>query len=268
MTSQDVLIEVRGASITRGRRRILDNVTMTIRRRQIVTLVGPNGAGKSTLVKAALGLERLDSGDVRRADGLRVAYQPQKLALDQTLPLSVRRFLTLTQRASELELRDVLASVGVPHLMEASIHTLSGGEWQRVMLARTVLRRPDLLVLDEPTQNVDITGAVEIYQIIARLRDAIGCGVLMVSHDLNVVMAATDQVYCLNSHICCSGHPADVSRDQEFQRLFGPAAAATLAIYPHSHDHTHAPDGHVDHVHGPGCGHEHGHQHHTHGDAR
>jgi zinc transport system ATP-binding protein len=256
----NALIAVRGGTVTRGGRRILDHVDMTVERGQIVTLVGPNGAGKSTLIKVALGLERLDGGEVIRAPDLKIGYQPQKIALDQSLPLSVRRFLTLTQTASDDQLRTILADVGVPHLINASVHTLSGGEWQRVMLARAVLRRPDVLVLDEPTQNVDTSGAVEIYQIIARLRDDIGCGVLMVSHDLHVVMAATDQVYCLNGHICCSGHPSDISRDAEFQRLFGPAAAATLAIYPHTHDHSHAPDGSVAHD----CGHDHSHHHHTH----
>ncbi len=254
------LIEIRKGSVTRGKRRILDHVDITVRRGEIVTLVGPNGAGKSTLIKIALGLERLDSGEVLRAAKLKIGYQPQKLSLDQALPLSVRRFLTLTEQHSTVRLEQILAEVGVPHLMESSVHVLSGGEWQRIMLARAVLRQPDLLVLDEPTQNVDTAGAVEIYQIIARLRAAIGCGVLMVSHDLNVVMAATDQVYCLNSHICCSGHPADVSRDAEFQRLFGPTAAHTLAIYPHSHDHVHAPDGSVTHD----CGHDHSHDGHHH----
>jgi zinc transport system ATP-binding protein len=252
------VVTVRGGTVTRGGRRILDHIDMTVERGQIVTLVGPNGAGKSTLIKAALGLERLDEGDVIRAPGLKIGYQPQKITLDHSLPLSVRRFLTLTQTASEAQLHALLADVGVPHLVNASVHTLSGGEWQRVMLARAVLRRPDLLVLDEPTQNVDTAGAVEIYQIIARLRDDIGCGVLMVSHDLHVVMAATDQVYCLNGHICCSGHPSHISKDAEFQRLFGPAAASTLAIYPHTHDHSHAPDGSVAH------GHDHAHHHHTH----
>jgi zinc transport system ATP-binding protein len=258
--SGELLIDVRRGSVTRGGRPILDHVDIAVRRGEIVTLVGPNGAGKSTLVKVALGLERLDTGEIQRAVNLKIGYQPQKLALDQTLPLSVRRFLTLTEKHSAARLQQILAEVGVPHLMNASVHTLSGGEWQRVMLARAVLRRPDVLVLDEPTQNVDTSGAVEIYQIIARLRDDIGCGVLMVSHDLHVVMAATDQVYCLNGHICCSGHPSDISHDKEFQKLFGPAAATTLAIYPHTHDHSHAPDGSVAHD----CGHDHSHHHHTH----
>jgi zinc transport system ATP-binding protein len=254
----EALIEVRGGTITRGGRRILDHIDIALRRREIVTLVGPNGAGKSTLIKVALGLERLDQGTVHHAPKLKVGYQPQKVSLDQTLPLSVRRFLTLTEQHTISEIDAILAEVGVPHLSNASVHTLSGGEWQRVMLARAVLRRPDLLVLDEPTQNVDTNGAAEIYQIIARLRDDTGCGVLMVSHDLNVVMAATDQVYCLNGHICCSGHPTVVGRDQEFQRLFGPAAAA-LALYPHTHDHSHAPDGSV----AQDCGHDH-HRNHAH----
>ncbi len=263
MTDTSVLIEVRSAFVARGTRKILDNVGMVVGRGEIVTLVGPNGAGKSTLVKVALGLEHVDRGDVIRAPDIKIGYQPQKLTLDNTLPLTVRRFLTLTGTQPLARLEEMLVEVGVPHLMNASVHTLSGGEWQRVMLARAVLRRPDLLVLDEPTQNVDTAGAVEIYQIIARLRDAIGCGVLMVSHDLNVVMAATDRVYCLNGHICCAGHPAQVSRDQEFQKLFGPAAAATLAIYPHNHDHSHAPDGSVADACGHDHSHDHGHHHHA-----
>ncbi len=257
------LVDIREGCIVRGGRHILDRVDVVVHKGEIVTLVGPNGAGKSTLVRVALGLEKLDGGTFHRTPGIKIGYQPQKIALDRTLPLSVRRFMTLTQAASDAEVKEALNEVAVPHLMEASVHTLSGGEWQRVKLARAVLRRPDLLVVDEPTQNVDTTGAVEIYQIIARLRAATGCGVLMVSHDLNVVMAATDQVYCLNSHICCAGHPADVSRDAEFQRLFGPAAATTLAIYPHSHDHSHAPDGSVQggHAH---PGHDHHHHHYPH----
>lgn len=261
------LVEIRDGSLTLGGRRILDGVSIDIRPGQIVTLVGPNGAGKSTLVKVALGLQSLDRGEVRRLPNLRIGYQSQQITLDQTLPLSVRRFLTLTHSQPVALLQQTLADVGVPHRLDTGIHTLSGGEWQRVMLARAILRHPDLLVLDEPTQNVDIMGSVEIYQIVARLRDDIGCGVLMVSHDLNVVMAATDQVYCLNGHICCSGHPADVSRDREFQRLFGPTAAATLAIYPHSHDHTHAPDGSVAHGHDQADGLDHAHHHsHAHQD--
>jgi zinc transport system ATP-binding protein len=248
-STTETLISVENAALSKGGRRILENVSITVGRGEIVTLIGPNGAGKSMLIRVALGLEPLNSGHVRRTPGLKVGYQPQKVTLDETLPLSVQRFLTLTQPQPVEELKKGLADVQMPHLLDASIHTLSGGEFQRVMLARAMLRRPDLLVLDEPEQNVDTAGAVEIYQLIARLREETGCGILLVSHDLNVVMAATDRVYCLHGHICCSGTPDEISGHAEFLRLFGPSAAKTLAVYPHHHDHDHAPDGSVTHTH-------------------
>jgi zinc transport system ATP-binding protein len=243
------LIALKGVTVTRHGQPILDHVDVTVAPGEIVTLIGPNGAGKSTLVKVALGLERPDSGTVTRKPGLRIGYQPQRLTVDAALPLSVRRFLTLTHYQPAERLREALAQVQMDHRLDASVHTLSGGEMQRVMLARAFLRDPDLLVLDEPAQNVDISGSIEIYRIIAELRRRTRCGVLLVSHDLNIVMAATDRVYCLNGHVCCSGLPADVSRDPEFLRLLGPAAEGMLTIYPHAHDHTHGPDGHHDHDH-------------------
>jgi zinc transport system ATP-binding protein len=239
------LVALRHGSITRGGKRILDNVDFTIGRGEIVTLIGPNGAGKSTLVKVALGLERLDQGVLWRAPDLTVGYQPQKYALDPALPLTVRRLVTLNTKASDAKIAEVLALLRLERLPEADVHTLSGGELQRVMLARALLREARLLVLDEPSQNLDVAGAIEIYQIIADARKATGCSVLVVSHDLNVVMAATDRVYCLNTHLCCSGAPQDVGRHRAFLELFGAAAAKTLAIYPHHHDHVHAPDGTV-----------------------
>jgi zinc transport system ATP-binding protein len=242
------LVDLRGITLHREGHVILDRVDLSVAAGEIVTLIGPNGAGKSTLVKVALGLVHPDSGTVTRRPGLTAGYQPQRLAMDRALPLTVQRFLTLTHRADEAELHSALARVGMAEFLTDSVHTLSGGELQRVMLARAMLRKPQFLVLDEPTQNVDIAGAVDIYKVIAALRDATGCGVLLVSHDLNVVMAQTNRVTCLNGHVCCSGLPADVSHHPEFLRLFGAAAAGTLTIYPHTHDHVHAPD--------------HGHHHH------
>jgi len=239
------LVELRGVSLVRGGRTILDRVDLAVAEHEIVTLIGPNGAGKSSLVKVALGLERPDGGAVRRRPELRVGYLPQRFHLDPALPMSVRRLMTLTVSADDARLRAALDEVGMTALIDASVHTLSGGELQRVMLARALLRAPHLLVLDEPAQNMDIAGAVECYRLIQRIRDRTGCGVLLVSHDLSIVMAATTRVYCLNSHVCCSGHPDDISRDPEFLRLFGPAGAGTLAVYTHHHDHAHAPDGHV-----------------------
>lgn len=251
------LLALRHASVTRGGRRILDNVDFSIGRGEIVTLIGPNGAGKSTLVKVALGLERLDSGVFWRAPDLTVGYQPQKYALDPALPLTVRRLVTLNTAASDTRIAETLALLRLERLLDADVHALSGGELQRTMLARAFLREPCLLVLDEPSQNLDVSGAIEIYQCIADARKMTGCSVLVVSHDLNVVMAATDRVYCLNTHLCCSGAPQDVSRHKAFLELFGASAAKTLAIYPHHHDHEHAPDGTIKPRH-------HRHDHHNH----
>lgn len=246
---KEKLVSVENAVLSKGGRRILENVSINVGRGEIVTLIGPNGAGKSMLIRVALGLEPIDRGHVHRAPGLKIGYQPQKVTLDETIPISVRRFLTLTQAHSEDALVKSLSDVQAPHLLESSVHTLSGGEFQRVMIARAILRKPDLLVLDEPEQNIDTAGAVEIYQLIARLREESGCGILLVSHDLNVVMAATDRVYCLHGHVCCSGTPDEISGHTEFLRLFGSAAAKTLAVYPHNHDHDHALDGSVTHTH-------------------
>lgn len=258
-THAQAAVSLSGAVLTRDGRRVLDHVDLSVGPGEIVTVIGPNGAGKSTLIRALLGLEKLEHGTVRRAPGLTLAYLPQRHHLDPSLPLTVRRLLTLTHAPKEERLRAVLDELGIAGLIDGSALRLSGGELQRVMLARALLRDPSLLVLDEPTQNVDAAGALEIYQIIARQRDRTGCSVLLVSHDLNIVMAATDRVYCLNGHICCSGKPKDVGRDKAFVELFGAAAAQTLAPYTHHHDHVHGPDGAV----ASPCGHDHG-PHHQH----
>jgi zinc transport system ATP-binding protein len=257
------LVELIDATVVRNGRTILDRVSLKVDAGEIVTLIGPNGAGKTTAVRLALGLERPDAGAVVRAPGLRIGYQPQRVAVEPTLPLPVRRLLTLTQSHPRQALVEALEQVGVARLIDADIHTLSGGELQRVMLARAFLRQPDLLVLDEPTQNLDVNGALDIYRLIAEVRDRLNCGVLLVSHDLNVVMAATSRVYCLSGHVCCSGHPEHVSRHPEFLRLFGTAATDALAVYTHHHDHTHAPDGHAVPAADP-AGRHHDHDHHHH----
>jgi zinc transport system ATP-binding protein len=231
------LVEARGITLRIGRSELLSAVDLAVHPHEVVSLIGPNGAGKTTLIRVLLGLLAPSVGRVWRQPSLVVGYVPQRMRLDPVLPLTVRRFLTIGRRRSEIA--SVLAAAGARHLERASMHELSGGELQRVLLARALVRDPGLLILDEPAQGVDFNGQLELYQLIERIRDERGCGVLLVSHDLHVVMGATDRVVCLNRHVCCSGEPETVSRHPEYLGLFGPRAAASLAIYAHDHDHAH-----------------------------
>ena len=234
----------------------LTQVDLTVSAGEIVTLIGPNGAGKSTLVRIVIGLMKPSAGRVWRRPALRIGYLPQRVAIDPVLPLTVRRFLGLARPGvAAAELRAALDEVAAAALIDHSVHALSGGEFQRVLLARALLRRPQLVVLDEPVQGVDFGGQIAVYDLIGQLRRRHGMGVLMVSHDLHVVMAATDRVICLNRHVCCSGAPEAVSRNPSYTELFGAAAARGLAIYSHDHDHEHDLKGAVvpaeeDHRHG------------------
>jgi zinc transport system ATP-binding protein len=233
------LVEVRGVSVLAGRSQLLHEVDLQVRAGEIVSLIGPNGAGKTTLVRVILGILRPTRGEVWRRPGLVVGYVPQQLHLDPVLPLSVARFLSIGRRQRPEALCTALAEVGAAHLRDAQMHDLSGGEFQRVLLARALLRAPDLLILDEPARGIDFAGQLELYRLIERLRERHGCGVVLVSHDLHIVMGATDQVVCLNRHVCCSGRPEAVSRHPEYVSLFGPRAAGGLAVYTHAHDHAH-----------------------------
>lgn len=238
------LVETRGLAVGFGGRRVLDAIDMAVAPGEIVTLVGPNGAGKTTLVRAVLGLVRPDAGAVVRRPGLRVGYMPQRLSVDRTLPLTVRRFLGLWRPVRRDQVAAAMEEAGVARLADSAVQTLSGGEMQRVLLARALLSEPELLVLDEPDQGVDVHGQAELFNRIEELRARRGCGVLLVSHDLHTVMARTDRVLCLNRHVCCQGRPEDVSRHPEYHALFG-RHAAELAVYLHRHDHAHAEDGRI-----------------------
>jgi zinc transport system ATP-binding protein len=233
------LITARKLGLAIGGRTILDSVSMTVREREIVTIIGPNGAGKSTLVKVLLGLQSQSFGDVTRRTNLRVGYVPQRFSVTANVPLTVSRLLTLTRKASEADIRQALAETGIEHLIGARVSELSGGELQRALLARALLRQPELLVLDEPVQAVDFDGELKLYELISSIRKKRGCGILMVSHDLHMVMAESDRVICLNGHICCEGRPATVQKDPEFIKLFGPTATRMIAAYTHHHDHDH-----------------------------
>jgi zinc transport system ATP-binding protein len=241
----ETLVEVAGAGARRGGRWLVEGVDLKIRRGEIVTLIGPNGSGKSTTAKMITGVLKPDAGAVTRRADLRIGYVPQKLAIDWTLPLTVRRLMTLTSRHTDSEIDAALAAVGISHLARADVQNLSGGEFQRALLARAIIRKPDLLVLDEPVQGVDFSGEAALYELITQIRDETQCGVLLISHDLHVVMAATDTVVCLNGHVCCTGSPRTVFDSAEYKQLFGPRAATQLALYEHHHDHVHLPDGRV-----------------------
>nr|WP_155126961.1 metal ABC transporter ATP-binding protein [Pseudovibrio flavus] len=278
------MIELEGVGVERQGRWLIRNVDLQIDRGKIVTLIGPNGAGKSTLAKAALGVMPVSEGRVKRSSGLTVGYVPQKLAIDWTMPLTVERLMSLTGSPKKGEVEEALEMVGIPHLKHSGVQQLSGGEFQRALLARAYLRKPDLLVLDEPVQGVDFSGEIALYELIGRIRDQLNCGILLISHDLHIVMAQTDTVICLNGHVCCRGRPEEVAVSPEFQNLFG-TLGAPIGIYRHHHDHSHLPDGRVMRSDGSvhdnccGCGdeegeghshnhdHDHGHHHnHNQGD--
>lgn len=276
------LVSLENAGIRRGGRWLVRGVSFSVRRGEIVTLIGPNGSGKSTSARMVTGILRPDEGEVLRMPGLRIGYVPQKLSIDWTMPLTVRRLMTLTGPLADRDIAAALESTGMAHMEQAEVRHLSGGEFQRALLARAIARKPDLLVLDEPVQGVDFSGEIALYDLIRSVRDNTGCGILLISHDLHLVMAETDTVICLNGHVCCRGTPQAVSRSPEYMRLFGSAAARTLAVYSHHHDHTHLPDGRVmhgdgtitDHCHPEdghhhesdacGCGHDHEQDHHHH----
>lgn len=261
------LISAENLSVRHGEAVVLAGVDFTLAPGEIVTVVGPNGSGKSTLIRALIGLEPAATGRVTRAPGLRIGYVPQKLHIDAGLPMTVRRFLSLPRRVSDAAATAALARVGVPTLGPRPLARLSGGQFQRVLLARALLGAPQVLILDEPTQGLDQPGTAAFYRLIEEVRAETGAAVLMVSHDLHVVMAASDRVVCLNGHVCCAGTPKVVSAAPEYRALFGLGTGGAFALYRHVHDHDHEHDeghGHDPaaphkahpHVHGPECRHD------------
>ncbi len=233
------LIEARGLSVRLGGTQALRNVDFAIDRGEIVTVVGPNGSGKSTLLRALVGAVSASGGEIRRAPGLRIGYVPQKLHVDPTLPLTVRRFLGLPRRTTREAAEAALDRAGAEGLAERQMAALSGGQLQRVLLARALLETPDLLILDEATQGLDQPGSAAFYRRIEEVRRELDCAVLMVSHELHVVMSASDRVICLNGHVCCEGRPDVVASAPEYRALFGRGTQGALALYRHDHDHHH-----------------------------
>ncbi len=241
--SEPLLVAEKVSLVKKGRQ-VLQNVDLVISGSDITTLIGPNGAGKTSLVRLLLGLEQASSGNIRRRQDLRIGYVPQRVFIPNELPMRVQDFLALSPAYDVTAASAVLQELDILSLADAAMQSISGGELQRVVLARALLNKPELLVLDEPAKDLDIIGQQALYRAISNIRDQHGCAVLMVSHDLHLVMAATDQVICLNSHVCCTGHPDAVSAHPEYLKLFG-SALDGMAVYAHHHDHEHDMHGNI-----------------------
>lgn len=238
------LIEVNQLSAQIKGLEVLRQIDLQIHAGEIVTVIGPNGAGKSTLAKSIAGLQEPTTGTIQRQPGLTIGYAPQRISIDASIPINGERFLHLA-RPSKRQLEQAITEVGASHLLEKPVQHLSGGEMQRLLLTRALLKEPQLLILDEPMQGVDLVGQSEFYGLIQRIRDRHQCGILIISHDLHLVMENTDRVICLNQHICCHGHPDSVSQHPEYLQLFGLGEGSHLGIYTHHHDHHHCLDGEV-----------------------
>ncbi|WP_323778272.1 zinc ABC transporter ATP-binding protein ZnuC [Leisingera sp.] len=236
------LISLDHLTVAYGGKTVLSGVNLAIEPGEIVTVVGPNGSGKSTLLRSVIGALKPTGGAVNRARGLRIGYVPQKLHIDPTLPLTVRRFLSLPERVSDSRASEALEQAGAGDLASRQMSGLSGGQFQRVLLARALLNNPQLLILDEATQGLDQPGSAAFYQRIEKVRQELDCAVLMVSHELHVVMAASDRVVCLNGHVCCEGAPEHVASAPEYRALFGTGTQGALALYRHEHNHSHDHD--------------------------
>ena len=244
MIDNGLLVKVSDAGLYKNGKWLVKGVNLNITKGKIVTLIGPNGSGKTTTAKIALGLYKNIEGTVERLTN-KISYVPQKVSIDWTLPVRVIDFMVLTQDLQDQEIKDALNLTGVEHLKNNNLRELSGGEFQRVLLARAIAKKPDLLVLDEPVQGVDFTGEVELYALIKKISETLQCGILLISHDLHVVMTATDYVVCLNGHVCCSGTPVAVAQNKEYKELFGEKSSQLLSLYEHEHDHVHDSDGNI-----------------------
>ena len=239
-----ILVKLKDAGFCFNEKWLVQGVSLQVEKGKIVTLIGPNGSGKSTTAKIALGIYKKIEGEVEKYTN-KIGYVPQKISIDWTLPLRVKDFMLLTDNLDDRTISEALSLTGVIHLKDKNLGDLSGGEFQRVLLARAISKKPELLVLDEPVQGVDFTGEIALYELIKKISEDLNCGILLISHDLHTVMSATDHVVCLNGHVCCSGSPIDVAKNMEYKALFGEQASQTLSIYEHKHDHIHTSEGKI-----------------------
>ena len=240
----NILVKLNNTGLCINDKWLVKGVSLQVEKGKIVTLIGPNGSGKSTTAKIALGIYKKIDGSVEKYT-TKIGYVPQKISIDWTLPLRVNDFMLLTDSISNDSIDEALSLTGVIHLKDKNLGDLSGGEFQRVLLARAISKKPELLVLDEPVQGVDYTGEIALYELIKKISDKLNCGILLISHDLHTVMTATDHVVCLNGHVCCSGSPIDVAKNNEYKALFGEQASQILSRYEHRHDHVHTDEGKI-----------------------
>jgi len=243
-SNNKILVQLNNAGFRQNGKWLVEGVSLKVEKGKIVTLIGPNGSGKSTTAKIALGIYKNIEGNVEKYTN-KIGYVPQKISIDWTLPLRVYDFMLLTENIDEEAIDEALNLTGVIHLKNKNLGNLSGGEFQRVLIARAISKKPELLVLDEPVQGVDYTGEIALYELIKKISDTLNCGILLISHDLHTVMTATDHVVCLNGHVCCSGTPMDVAKNNEYKTLFGEKASQILSVYEHKHDHVHSEEGQI-----------------------
>ena len=243
-SNNNLLVKLNNAGYQHNDKWLVKGVSLSVEKGKIVTLIGPNGSGKSTTDKIALGIYKRIDGEVEKYTN-KIGYVPQKISIDWTLPLRVHDFMLLTEDLDDESINEALSLTGVVHLKDKNLGNLSGGEFQRVLLARAISKKPEFLVLDEPVQGVDFTGEIALYELIKKISDELNCGILLISHDLHTVMTATDHVVCLNGHVCCSGTPIDVAKNNEYKALFGEQASQILTRYEHKHDHVHNNDGEI-----------------------
>ena len=243
-SEKNTLVKLENAGYSQNNKWLVRGVSLEVEKGKIVTLIGPNGSGKSTTAKIALSIYKKIEGKVEKYTK-KVGYVPQKVSIDWTLPLRVNDFMVLTENLNDDAINEALSLTGVEHLKNKNLGNLSGGEFQRVLLARAISKKPELLVLDEPVQGVDFTGEIALYELIKKISDELNCGILLISHDLHTVMSATDHVVCLNGHVCCSGSPIDVAKNNEYKALFGEQASQILSVYEHRHDHVHSNEGEI-----------------------
>ena len=243
-SDKNILVKLNKVGFKQNNKWLVEGVSLKVEKGKIVTLIGPNGSGKSTTAKIALGIYKNIEGSVEKFTN-KVGYVPQKISIDWTLPLRVYDFMLLTEDIKDETIEEALTLTGVTHLKNENLGNLSGGEFQRVLIARAISKKPELLVLDEPVQGVDYTGEIALYELIKKISDTLNCGILLISHDLHTVMTATDHVVCLNGHVCCSGTPMDVAKNNEYKTLFGEKASQILTVYEHKHDHVHSDEGRI-----------------------